>query len=196
MLIIKKKIKIYNIKVSNKFSAIKETKINHIKYLKNSDIIKNNLVFFNINGVYTIVSESLVNKSLICKNLVQFGSLNSNHLSTITKHFLNTISYPLISKFKVEGRVFRVKKKTNKLLLCQLNYSHKIYFLKEIPLSYYRIKSKKGRLLFIYFLNFSFKKLLFLLNKKLRPRNVYTKKGLTNKNQLIYVRKRPSSTKK
>ena len=203
MLIIKKKTKNYNTKKIYKiFSTIKEASIDKntiIKYIKNTNTInKSNLVFFSINNIYTLVSEKLINKNLIFRDVLQTNSLFFNNYSAkkVITSFLDTINYPLISKFKIEGRVFRVKKKTNNLLLCQLNYSHKIYFLKEVPLSYYKIKTKKGRLLFIYLLNFSFKKLLYLFNKKLRSRNIYTKKGLTNKNQLIYVRKRPSSTKK
>ena len=100
---------------NNRFSTllVKKDTSNSIKYIKYINQVqkKSDLIFFNINGVYTTLNSPLVNKRLIFKNLIISNNFTENSLKTTTNYFLNTLSYPLISKFKIEGRVFRVKKK-------------------------------------------------------------------------------------
>ena len=149
------------------------------------------VVYSTTTSVYSTLSFKNVNKNLLINDVITLDTTNQS-LRYYTG-FLNTVYYPLVNKFKLIGRHFKLKKKNKNFLVCSLNQSHKAYFLIKARFITLKLKPKKNKLLTVSFLNFYSSRLVADQLNKFRDLNKYTHKGIKSINQYKFKRKGKST---
>ena len=144
-------------------------------------------IFLTTQGLYSLIDIELLNlnllsnsflKTLIKKNVCFINNYKESYkIKLVLNDYINALCYPVVYKFKLLGRYYKIKKKTNNFLHCYLNYSHKMFFLNKVKYTFFMVKIKRGRVLLVSNLNLNITHESLYPFNTLRRLNFYTSKG-------------------